>query len=98
KFNPIEAAKEDNSQESLAELFEEILDKKEGFSEYELNGVKSFAGFSNIEGSDWTFVIRADRDEVLAKSIELQKNLILASLLGLVIALVATFILGNQIV
>lgn len=98
KFNPIETAKEDDSQKPLGELFEEIIDKKEGFTEYELNGAKSFAGFSNIEGSDWTFVIRADRDEVLTRSNDLQRNLIFASILGLVIALVATFILGNQIV
>lgn len=98
KFNPIEAAKEDKSHEPLAKLFKEILDKKEGFAEYEINGVKNFAGFSNIEGSDWIFVILADRDEVLARSDELQKNLILVSLFGLVIALMSTVFLGQKIV
>lgn len=97
KFNPIEAEKEDSSQKPIADLFREILEKKEGITEYKINGVSNYAGFSTIPGSDWIFVIVADQDEVLSASQSLQRNLMLVSLLGLVIAIVVTFMIGKQI-
>lgn len=97
KFNPIEEVKTDSSQKELADLYTEIIEKKEGITEYKYDNSDRFAGFSKIEGSEWIFVIVADKAEVLMAANTLQRNLIIASILGLIVAIAVTFIIGKQI-
>lgn len=98
QFNPIEVAKEDSSQKDLAKLFETILENKNGIAEYKINNNSQYAGYSEIEDSDWIFVVVADKNEVLAASEKLQFNLISVSIVGITIAIIFTFFIGNQIV
>ena len=95
--NPIENAKTDPSQEPIANLFKGILEMKNGISEYEYNGAKQYAGFSEIGGSEWIFIVVANRDETLMGTKALQALLFYSSIAGLFIAIVITFIIGKQI-
>lgn len=64
--NTVEIAKKDPSFKSLADLIENIIsEKKVGKGEYEYKGVKNAAGFSPIEGTNWTMVFGGEISEVL---------------------------------
>lgn len=97
QYNPIIEAKNDESHKSLAELFERILEEKTGVSNYIFEGKNQYAGYVPVEGSNWTFIIAADEDEVLAAIPELQKNIIMVTVVILIISIVITFIVGNSI-
>ena len=97
RYNPIEEIKTDTTYQVLADLYSEIIEKEEGIIEYRYDNTDRYAGFSRIEGSEWIFIVVADKDEVLTASKILRRNLVVASTLGLIIAIVVTLIIGKQI-
>lgn len=97
QFNPIEEAKTDKSQESLATLFETILAEKEGVSDYKFNGEELYAGFSPIEGSNWILVITANADEVLSAMPKMRNGIMISISIILLVSIVATYFIGNSI-
>lgn len=97
QFNPIEAAKQDESVKSAAELFEKILAEKSGVSKYEFQGKDLYAAYSPVQGSNWIFVITADRDEVLASVSSLRNIIMLVMLIVLFISIVAAYMIGHSI-
>lgn len=97
QFNPIKEAKQDESLQSLAELYEEILMNKRGVSGYTFEGKNMYAGYSPIEGTNWIFIYTAIEEDVLAGILPL-RNAIL-SVIGIVfiLGIIFTYILGNSI-
>lgn len=94
KYSPIG----DSSYKELADLYIEVIEKKEGITQYTYDNTTRYVGFSKIEGSEWIFLIVADQDEVLATSKVLQRNLIIVSIIGLIVAVAVTFMIGKQVV
>lgn len=97
RFNPLEAAKSDNSLASLGKAFELILGSDEGVTSYSYNGGDQYVGYSKINGTDWTFVLVASRNEILASIPLLRNDIFLTSGFVLVISIVLTYIIGNSI-
>jgi methyl-accepting chemotaxis protein len=97
QFNPIEAAKQDASAKSAAALFEKILAEKSGISSYEFQGKSLYAAYTPVQGSDWIFVITADRNEVLAAISSLRNIIILVMLIILLISVVFAYLIGHSI-
>jgi len=77
EFNAIEAVKEDKSLKSVAGLIETILVGKSGISNYSYDGNDLYAGYSPIEGTDWTLVIVAKEDEVLGAISHMRNSIII---------------------
>lgn len=97
QFNPIEEAKNDESFISTADFFEKVILEKSGVSNYTLEGKELYAGYSPIEGSDWFFVITADKSEVLSSVDELQSVIFKVVLFVLAISIVLVYIVASSI-
>lgn len=96
-FNPILLSKEDPSQKSSANLFEKILAEKSGVSSYTVGNNKLNVGYAPIETTDWTIVIAANEDEVLAAVPTLRNTITIFIVIILAISMVITYILGGTI-
>ncbi len=97
RFNPIEAAKDDNSLESLAKALHEILDSDEGVTSYSYNGGEQYVGYSKIKGTDWTFVLVASRSEILSSIPLLRNTIFIIASIVLAFSIGLTYIIGNSI-
>jgi methyl-accepting chemotaxis protein len=97
QFSPIEEAKTDSSLVSLSKLFEKIIKEKNGVSKYEFNEQQLYAGYVDIEGTDWIFVITATQKEVLSAIPILQNRIIMVVILIFIISIIFTYIIGNSI-
>lgn len=97
QFNPIELAKQDASLKSAAALFEKILAEKSGVYSYEFQGKNLYAAYTPVEGSNWIFVITANRDEVLAAVSSLRNAIMMIMLIVLLISVVVTYFIGHSI-
>lgn len=97
QFNPIEAAKSDESVKSLATLIEKIIKDKKGVSSYNYNGKSLYAGFSPVEGTDWIFIITADENEVLASIPRMQRIIFNFLYIALAVGVIMVYILGTYI-
>lgn len=97
QYSPIEEAKNDKSQESSATLFKKILAEKKGVDNYQINGQNLYAGYSPIEGTNWTLVITADEDEVLSTIPKMRNGIIGFIFVILLISIATTYFIGNSI-
>ncbi|HWT74924.1 MAG TPA: methyl-accepting chemotaxis protein [Mobilitalea sp.] len=97
RFNPMEAAKTDQKQASLAKAFEYMLKKQTGFTSYQLEGITYYAGFAPINGTDWIYVITADKDEVLNVLPKMIQSMILVMLIVLFLSVGAVYIMDLTI-
>ncbi|SCY05469.1 methyl-accepting chemotaxis protein [Alkaliphilus peptidifermentans] len=96
--NIIEGAKENLSFESLAELLENIISKKEiGNGDYEYEGIKNAVGFSPIDGTQWTVVCGLEIDEALTEVKIFRNTFILLSLVILLIGVIITYFISSRI-
>ena len=97
EFNPIEEAKNDDSQKSVASLFTTMLEEHNGVNSYSYDGNNLYAGFAQIPGTDWKIIITAVEDEVLGALPGLQRALFIITLIVLAISIIVSFVIGNSI-
>lgn len=97
QFNPIEESKTNESLKSIALIFEKIIAEKSGISTYVYEGKELYAGYAPIEGTNWNFVITADKTEVLSSIPELEKIIYFLMALIMIISVVISFIVGSLI-
>jgi len=97
RFNPIEDSKTDDGLESMVKFFKTVLSEKQGFGKYKLEGTEYYASFAPIEGTNWTFIMTADKDEVLSSIPSLRRDLIIIALVVFAFCVGLTFLNGNAI-
>lgn len=97
QFNPIEEVKNDKSLTSLSRLFEDMISKKNGFYNYTFEGNNLYVGYSPIEGTDWIIAITATESELFSALPVLEKIMVIALGIILLISIVTTYLLGNSI-
>ncbi|NLV88883.1 MAG: methyl-accepting chemotaxis protein [Tissierellia bacterium] len=96
-FNPIYDMETDKSLESVGKLFEKILAEREGLSEYTFNGQDLYAGYAPIEGTEWSLVITANVEELLAAIPSMRNSIIMVTILIIAISVGITYIIGHSI-
>ena len=96
-FNAIEEVKTDNSLQSVANLMSHIIETKKGISNYNYNNKDLYAGFAPVEGTDWIFVITADKGEVLSAIPALQLRIIIIVVVILLFSIIIVYLIGNTI-
>lgn len=96
-YNPIEEAKHDESQKSVATLIEKILGEKKGVSDYSFEGKDLYAGYAPVEDTDFTLVITADEKEVLSALPVMQKTILIITAIILLVSVAVVYIVGNSI-
>lgn len=97
QFTPIEEAKSNSSLLSLSNLFQKILSERNGVSSYRFNERDLYAGYAAIEGSEWIFVITANQKEVLSAVPALQKKIVVAVGIILLISMGIAYFIGITI-
>jgi methyl-accepting chemotaxis protein len=97
QFNPIEEAKKDESQRSVAMQFEKMLKEKNGVSDYTYQENDLYAGYAPIEGSEWILAIIAEKNEVLSAISSLQKTTFGVTGIILALSIAVTYVIGNSI-
>jgi methyl-accepting chemotaxis protein len=97
RYNPIEEAKANPEESSLAEAFHTMLADKEGITSYQKEKMSYYAGFAPIKGTDWIFVITADEQEVLAAIPKMVRNMILVMITVFLLSIGLVFILDQNI-
>lgn len=97
QFNPIDAANEDRSQRSTADLFQKILVEKSGVNNYTTDAGDFFAGYAPIENTPWTIVVTANEGEVLSSISSLRVAIFLVLLVVLTLSIIITYIIGSSI-
>lgn len=96
-FNPIFERDTDTSLESVAAIFEKILDEREGLGNYTYEGEDLYAGYAPIEGTEWILVITANVEEVLAAIPSMRNSIIFAAILIIILSVIITYFIGNTI-
>ncbi len=97
QFNPIEESKNDDSLNSIANLFKKAIAEKSGVSNYSFSGMDLYAGYSPIKGSDWIFILTANQQEILSSIPELQKVIFIVLLIVLTVSVVFVYVIGSSI-
>lgn len=97
QFNPIAEAEKDSKLISLSNLFQVVTTQKNGVKSYTYNGKDLYAGFTEIKGTDWIFVITADQKEVLSAIPILRNTIAAITFVIFLICLAIVYMIGNSI-
>lgn len=97
QFNPIDDAKSDESLLVLSENLQNVLKEGRGVGSYTFNNNALYNGFASIAGTDWTIIIVANKDEVLANVDKLRDILMLATVVFVIAGIVIAMLIGNSI-
>ncbi len=97
QFSPIVAVETDSQYESLANVFEIMIDEGSGISEYTYQGDSLYNAYSSISGTDWILVSAAYQSEVLSKLNNLIKLLLISMSALLVVSLLVAHTMGKRI-
>ncbi len=97
RYNPVLEAKNDRSLESQALLFKKAFEEEVGVGSYYEGGKRLYAGYSPIEGTDWIFFVIGYEDEILESIPTLQKNILLAVTIILVISIIIISFISSSI-
>ena len=97
QFSPIKEAEKDSSYQSLAKLFDNALTKKQGIGQFKQGAGTYYAGYAPIEGTNWIFIITAEKSEVLKALPVFQRNMFLITLVLILIGIAVTYFIGHSI-
>ncbi|KGK90001.1 chemotaxis protein [Clostridium sp. HMP27] len=98
QYNPINEAKNDENQKSVATMIEKVLQENTGVSSYSFNGNDMYAGYAPIEGTNWMLIITANQKEVLSEVPKLISVIVSVMFIVLVISIIITYLIGSSIV
>lgn len=95
QLNPIQ---EDNSRYgSLSKYMSGAINNKSGFSSYNFDEQKLYAGYTKVEGTDWIVSVSAAAEEVLAGLNRMRSLIILISAVILILALIFVYYFVSKI-
>ncbi|MGN6712006.1 methyl-accepting chemotaxis protein [Anaerocolumna jejuensis] len=97
QYNAIEESKKDKALLPLADVLKKAAEGKQGFGNYYYNGGYRYVGYAPIPGTDWSFVLAADRSEILKPIKSLQYSVIFAAAFIVLVSIVITYIIGYSI-
>ena len=96
--NFIEEAKTDASLQALGEIVTRMINGEEGFGSYSnVDGNQVYTAFTPVEGTDWSLGVAALHADVLSELSDLQRGIILATIILIILGLALAFFLGRQI-
>lgn len=97
KNNTFKEVETDESLESVAASFTQVLNEREGISRYSYQNEDYYVGYTPLENNEWTMVITANVDEVLQSIPRMRQSIILAIGIILLISIGSTYFIGNMI-
>lgn len=97
RTNWIEQAKSDGSLASLADVIAKMARGEEGVGTYTFQGVDKFVGYAPVKSAGWSVGINVPAEEVLQRVATLKQSVFIISLIIIIIALAATFVIAKTI-
>ena len=97
KDNNLDNAKKDPKLQSLANLYKLMVEGKSGVGEYEYDGVVKYLGYAPIANTGWSVSIAAPKAEVLSGLKNIERSVLTASLLFLLLGLIGGIIIAGFI-
>ena len=76
---------------------QKMLNRQRGVQSYSLQGVERIAGFAPIESTGWSIAASLARDEIFAPVYALRKGIIIAGMIFLALAIVATVFFARRL-
>lgn len=96
--NLINLGTEDPLYSDLAKVIsEEIVNRENGFSEFQYKNRRNYLAFSTVEDTDWYLIVSAQENDILSGLSHLRNNILIASLLLVVLAFGVTLFFSKQI-
>lgn len=96
KLNPMESGKSDKKFEGFGKAVQEILDKKEGLTEYEYEGVAFYTAYVKIPVSPWFLVLTASKSEVLSSLNQLSGTFLIVSIVFILLGTIIAILLSGK--
>ena len=87
EFNAIEEAKKDSSLISTSTAIKKIIEEKEGTTSYSHKGGSQYMGYSQIENTDWIFILVANANEILDALPKLTSFILVISIIFIIISI-----------
>ena len=97
QFQPIEAAKTDDTLNPVATAFADILKNKDGVGSYTYKGNDLYYAYHPIDGTNWTLVNTAFKSEVLGGVKSLFISLLSIIAVVIILASIVAFFLAKSI-
>ena len=97
--NPIIAAENDNSYAETARLFQEILEKEQGVTEYisALDGEKQLVAYTTVDSMNWRIAYLVDEKNVMNTVNTLASRIVLLSVALILVAVIFTYLLSKHL-
>jgi methyl-accepting chemotaxis protein len=89
RYNPVE--------EEGDAAYQQILDEKKGVTSYSEGNDTIYAGFSEIEGMDWYFVVTANRQEVISAIPQMLRTIISVMIIVFLCSLMVVYLVERRI-
>ncbi len=88
----------DASLQALADIITSMINGEAGFGSYSnLNGDKVYIAYTPVAGTDWSLGAVALQEDVLSELSDLQRGIILATIILIVLGLALAFFFGREI-
>lgn len=97
RYNPIEESEDNPDLKILAEAYQRIIEEKAGVLSFEYEDSILYAGYAPIEGTEWSFVITADQEEVMSVIPKMARIILTAVLIVLACSLGIAYLLESSI-
>ncbi len=97
RYNVIEEAKKKPELKNIATAYQEILAKGTGTVSFREEGKVTYAGYSTIAGTDWSFIITAERGEVMTSIPKMIGTIALTVLAVFVCSLGVVYLLDHNL-
>ncbi|MGM0502507.1 MAG: cache domain-containing protein, partial [Bacillota bacterium] len=95
QLNPIQ--EDNNRYENLANYMSSAINNQTGFSSYNFAEQELYAGYTEVEGTDWIVSVSAAAEEVLAGLNRMRSFIILISAVILILSLIFVYYFASKI-
>lgn len=97
QFNPITEVVKNKQYQTLADAVQKMITSDSGYVTYDFDGRTLYAGYTKVQGTDWTIVITAVKSEAIKDIKKLSLIIGIISVTSLVVTLILAYFVGNAI-
>ncbi|NLZ49105.1 MAG: methyl-accepting chemotaxis protein [Clostridiales bacterium] len=83
--------------EELYNIQKKMIEGESGVGQYTFNGKTKYMGYYPVEGTDWSLAVTADKAMVMSKVNDLNKFLVIISVVFILIGIAVTILLARKI-
>ncbi|WP_099469591.1 methyl-accepting chemotaxis protein [Konateibacter massiliensis] len=97
QYNAINEAQKDKSLTETAETIQKAITEENGVGSYRYDGGNYYVGFSSIPETDWTFVLVANKSEIMEPLTTLHIFILGITTVILILSIIIIYVIGASI-